>query len=305
MEKWALNHPKLGLIELEVGYDSEFLELDPTWPEEPKEDEEIRPVTAESGLKERFGALFNNPSVRARILLNGQVLHRVNTAASGRYLLEDSVKEGELTGHNPGLDRAKPHVKVTASSFDEVLEVQFRQGSEIVIFDPPAGSRGEKRRQAMQSSTIKRVGFPILAGLGKGGWAIAAIILASVFSRIVKWLLSLLPDFDINWPSLPALPQIALPTPSLPQIHLPTPNIDIEINLPALPAWVEFLLDYSKVWVPILIGIVVGLLALRNYRKSEQTKRAWHKQQRAQARADAASSKITQADASENNSGDH
>ncbi len=109
MEKWALNHPKLGLIELEVGYDSEFLELDRTWPEEPKEDEEIRPVTAESGLKERFGALFNNPSVRARILLNGQVLHRVNTAASGRYLLEDSVKEGELTGHNPGLDRAKPH----------------------------------------------------------------------------------------------------------------------------------------------------------------------------------------------------
>src|SRR5690625_5688313 len=90
MEKWALNHPKLGLIELEVGYDSEFLELDPTWPEEPKEDEEIRPVTADSGLKERFGALFNNPSVRARILLNGQVLHRVNTAASGRYLLEDS-----------------------------------------------------------------------------------------------------------------------------------------------------------------------------------------------------------------------
>ena len=50
MEKWALNHPKLGLIELEVGYDSEFLELDPTWPEELKEDEEIRPVTAESGL---------------------------------------------------------------------------------------------------------------------------------------------------------------------------------------------------------------------------------------------------------------
>ena len=61
MEKWALNHPKLGLIELEVGYDSEFLELDPTWPEEPKADEEIRPVTADSGLKERFSALFSNP----------------------------------------------------------------------------------------------------------------------------------------------------------------------------------------------------------------------------------------------------
>ena len=55
MEKWALNHPKLGLIELEVGYDSEFLELDPTWPEEPKEDEEIRPVTAESGYRNASG----------------------------------------------------------------------------------------------------------------------------------------------------------------------------------------------------------------------------------------------------------
>lgn len=170
MEKWALNHPELGLIELEVGYDSEFLALDPAWPEQPEDDEEITPVTAESGLKERFSALFTNPPVRARILLNGKVLHRLRTISSARYLLKDSVEEDKLTAENAGLDRAKPHLKVTSNLFNDVLEVEFRQGSDIVLFDPPAGSRGEKRRDAMESSTLKRVGFPILAGLGKGGW---------------------------------------------------------------------------------------------------------------------------------------
>lgn len=281
MEKWALNHPELGLIELEVGYDSEFLELDPAWPEQPEEDEEITPVTAESGLKERFSALFTNPSVRARILLNGKVLHRLRAISSSRYLLKDSVEEDKLTAENAGLDRAKPHLKVTSNLFNDVLEVEFRQGSDIVLFDPFTGSRGEKRREAMESSTLKRVGFPILAGLGKGGWAIAVIILAPLVSRFVQWLLSFLPDFDINLPSLPDFPQIELPNPNLPQIQLPTPNINIDINLPELPAWVELLLDYSKIWVPILIGIVVGLLALRNYKKSEETKRAWQEKQRA------------------------
>lgn len=281
MEKWALNHPELGLIELEVGYDSEFLELDPTWPEKPEDGEEITLVTAESRMKERFSALLTNPSVRARILLNGKVLHRLRTISSARYLLKDSVEEDKLTAENAGLDRAKPHLKVTSNLFNDVLEVEFRQGSDIVLFDPPAGSRGEKRREAMESSTLKRVGFPILAGLGKGGWAIAVIILAPLVSRFVKWLLSYLPDFDITLPSLPTFPQIELPTPSLPQIQLPTPNINIDINLPELPAWVEPLLDYSKIWVPILIGIVVGLLALRNYKKSEETKRAWQEKQRA------------------------
>ena len=283
MEKWALNHPELGLIELEVGYDSEFLELDPTWPEKPKDDEEIIPVTAESGMKERFAALFRNPAIRARILLNGKVLHRLSTINSARYLLQDSVKEDKLTVEDAGLDRSKPHLKVTSNIFNDVLEVEFRQGSEIVLFDPPAGSRGAKRREAMESSTLKRVGYPILAGLGKGGWAIAVIILAPFVSRFVKWLLSFLPDFDISLPSLPALPQIHLPTPSLPQIDLPTPSFNIDINLPELPGWVVLMLDYSKIWVPIVIGIVVGLLALRNYKKSEATKRAWQEKHPAKA----------------------
>ena len=280
MEKWALNHPELGLIELEVGYDSEFLELDPTWPESPEDDEDITPVTADSGIKERFAALMTNPSIRARILLNGQVLHRLSSISSARYALQDSVEEGKLTAEDVGLNRAKPHLKVTSNLFKDILEVEFRQDSEIALFDPPVGSRGEKRREAMESSTLKRVGLPILAGLGKGGWAISVIVLAPLFSRLVKWLLSFLPEFDISLPSLPKLPQLELPTPSLPHINVPTPNINININMPELPAWVVFLLDYSKVWVPILIGIAVGIFALRNYKKSEETKRAWQKKRR-------------------------
>lgn len=278
METWTLNHPELGLIELQRGYDAEFVELDSTWPEEAEEFTEI-PIDA--GFKERLQAVRENPPVRGRILLDGKVLHRLRTFNSSRYPLKDSVKECTLTAEDAAADRSKPHLKVTSNLFNDVLEVEFRQQGEVVLFDPPAGSRGQKRREAMESSTLKRVGFPILAGLGKGGWAVAVIVLAPLVSRFVQWLMSFLPDLDIKWPSLPKLPQVELPTPNFPQIHLPTPSLSFDLNIPEPPGWVFFLLDYSKIWVPILIGIVVGLLALRNYKKSEETKKSWEaKQQR-------------------------
>lgn len=278
METWTLNHPELGLIEFQRGYDADFAELDDTWPEEAQD---YKPVPVEAGIKQRIDGILENPSVRARVLLNGEVLHRLRTINNGRYLLEPNLKEDELTTENVGADRSKPQLKVTSNVFNDVLEIEYRKDSEVVLFDPPPGSRGEKRLQAMEASTLKRVGFPILTGLGKGGWAIAVIILTPLISRLVQWLLSLLPDFNINWPTLPTLPTIELPTPNLPQIQLPTPSFNFDINLPPAPDWLLFLLEYSKVWIPILIGIAIGIFALRNYKKSEETKRAWQQKQAA------------------------
>ncbi|QQU78225.1 cupin domain-containing protein [Corynebacterium striatum] len=36
-----------------------------------------------------------------------------------------------------------------------------------------------------------------------------------------------------------------------------------------------FLLNNSKVWVPIVIGIAFGVISMRNHKKSERHKRQW------------------------------
>src|SRR5699024_1902043 len=49
-----------------------------------------------------------------------------------------------------------------------------------------------------------------------------------------------------------------------------------EVNL---PGWVEFLLEYSKVWVPLLVGVAVAVMAVRHARKSRRIKKAWQAEQ--------------------------
>ena len=144
----------------------------------------------------------------------------------------------------------------------------YRNGEEAVALEPPAGSVGEKRRHAMEESSFKRVLYPLLGGLGKSGWAIGVIVLGPIISRILS---RLLPDWEL--PEI-NLPDIALPVPEFPQIELPVPNIDLNIDID-LPDWLVFLMDYSKVWVPIIIAIVVGIQAVRNAKKSEEKKRQW------------------------------
>ncbi|MGJ4122886.1 hypothetical protein [Corynebacterium macclintockiae] len=53
-----------------------------------------------------------------------------------------------------------------------------------------------------------------------------------------------------------------------------------------MPEWMEpilrvlaFMADYSKVWVPVVIGIVVGLMAVKNNKKSKERKAKWQDEQ--------------------------
>ena len=89
-------------------------------------------------------------------------------------------------------------------------------------------------------------------------------------SRFFDWLLQFVPDFEIT------LPSIYIPVPSLPQIYLPTPAIAWpDIDFPDPPVWLMFLMEYSRIWVPIVIGLAVGIIAVRNHRKSEREKQLW------------------------------
>lgn len=275
METWSLNHPEYGMIEVRVGFDRDFAAEDPSWPG----DETDKPgtlATAESSLKERLKLWANNPTERMEVRAGGEVQHRYDVFTSARVpLFGDGPKDELETPTALGTDRRKPHLKLRVSSLDELLSVEFREGDAVVEFDPPAGSRGERRRETMESSELKRTLIPMAEGLGKGGWALAVLILGPIISRLLSWLLGFLPDWDLpDW----HLPHMGLPVPSLPEFNLPIPDINLP-EFPEVPEWVLWLLEYSKIWVPVIIGIVVGLVALRNHRRSEQEKAAWQKNQ--------------------------
>ncbi len=293
METWSLNHPERGLIEVERGYDAEFLELYPRWPAPPEKEEdkekakkknrkgeddlpEIVHLPNTASLKERATVWIHNPTPRIQIKIDGKPIRRFNSVKNGRYPLVKHLSN-ELEEPVTTIKSDQPLLKITKSAFGDILDIDYREGDTIVEFDAPAGSFGEKRKKAMEESSTKRVLFPMLAGIGKSGWFIAMIVIGPIVGRIIDWLISLLPDWDIDLPDLPPIPDITLPLPNPPQIDLPVPNFDFlpEFDLPQAPDWVIFLMEYSKAWVPILIGIVLGIIALRNHKKSEETKRKW------------------------------
>lgn len=278
METWSLNHPDYGLIEVRVGFDHDFAAEDASWPG----DEAEKPgamATAESSLKKRLQLWFANPSERMEVRVDGVVQHRYNDITSARLpLFGDGPKDELESPMLVGLDRAKPHLKVRVSSLDELLSVEFREGDTVVEFDPPAGSRGAHRRETMESSELKRTLIPMAEGLGKGGWALAALLLGPILSRFFKWLLGFLPDWDLpDW----QLPHMDLPVPELPKLDLPLPDWP-NFDLPEVPEWALWLMEYSKIWVPVIIGIVVGVVALRNHKRSEREKAAWSNHQAAE-----------------------
>lgn len=150
-----------------------------------------------------------------------------------------------------------------------VRQVVFREGRDVVHFDPPPGSAAEARQDAIASSPWKRVAYPVAAGLGRSGWAIAVLVLLPLIGRVlepfVEWIIERLPDIDIPWPDI-SLPSIPWPDITLPSISLPEVTV---------PGWLEFMLEYSKVWVPLVAGVAIAVLAVRHSRRSREIKRRW------------------------------
>lgn len=281
MEIWRLDHPEFGTIEVQRGFDIEFRERYPDWPEEPEcgDDGEPKPIPEldlDAGIIERMRSRITSPTPRLQVLRDGVPVRRYSEVPQTRIPLERALQDDALSSPSAMVDRRKPHLVPTRNPFDELLAIDFRRGGEVVEFDPPEGSRGQRHRLAMESSSLKRVGFPILFGLGKGGWALAAILLGPLIGRILEWLLSLLPDWDFQ---LPTPPRVQLPVPHPPQIHLPEPQWPtFAFDVPEMPWWVDVLAEYSRVWIPLLSGIVIGLFAVRNHRRSEKRKRQWERE---------------------------
>lgn len=85
MEIWTLSHPTYGNIAVEIGFDSEFLAIDPTWPFSSKphlrswlchrffDVPETYIVSAETNKHQRYFIERGITLLRARIKVNGVV----------------------------------------------------------------------------------------------------------------------------------------------------------------------------------------------------------------------------------------
>lgn len=217
------------------------------------------------------------------VLHDGEVVARLERPQSLKLDVSKgrkSVEEGEYNYHI-GFDL--PQLELQPNLLRNYLfTVRVKDKEGWVHFDPPPGSMAEKKAKEMEGSSFKRWLYPILAGLGKGSWALTVIIFGPVIARFVgqvrEWLAQYLPDWQL--PSIP-WPEINWPDITMPSINLP------EINLPSwnLPDWMDPILEaiavameYSKVWVPILIGVALGIAAVRNKRKSDERKQRWAQQ---------------------------
>ena len=315
METWHIDHPEMGRIELILDSPERLRELDSGWPMSKHDVEGVEEAggsvdkhakkeadwadTAAFGLTATNGFLGKSIPMVGRLPLVGACTAKLEAGAArirqagekGVLITVDGVARGRLplvqdttvridetisSGTYSRNDRKKhgARLKIDANAFHEVRSVILRRaGDEIIEFTPPPGSPAEDRYRQMEETPWKRVLYPLGAGLGKAGWAIAALVLLPLIGRIIgtilDWIIERLPDVDIPWPDI-TLPSIPWPDLNLPSIPWP----DYEV-----PGWLEWPLEHPKVWTPIVIGIVIGLISLRNSRKSRETRRRWEREQ--------------------------
>ena len=214
-----------------------------------------------------------------------RVIARMRNLQNVRISLDKvskSVGKGEYGYEMAG---SEPFLKLQKNfTGAHLIEVIVRTRGETVKFDPPAGSPAEKREQAMEESPTKRWLYPLATGLGKGGWALFALVIGPMIARIIDWIWSLIEPHLPDW----ELPSIPWPHIDFPEIHLPSIPLP-HINWPHIdwpdwhvPGWLEPILhligiamEYSKIWMPILIGIFIGISSVRRNKKSHRTKKKW------------------------------
>lgn len=204
---------------------------------------------------------------RVLITVEGQPVARLKTLKNVTVPLSgktrDNLNDGEFW--DPVVVWEKPVLKLESNALDSWMRtIVFKdKGQPGVELNPPEGSKAAKRYAEMATSPWKRWLYPLRSGLGKSGWAIGVLVLspiiASPLKKIFSWISERLAAVTIPWPDI----NIAWP----------------EWNLPSaeIPVWVEFLLAYSKVWIPIAIAAVFAVVAVRRHRRSQAVKNSWEK----------------------------
>ena len=348
MRVWRLAHKDYGLLEVIEGQEDELRALDPEWesqeqsePEdsEDSEDSEEPEDSEDSGadleaLAQRFEKWAKrlswpfkrlspklvsladraraNIGMKVLITADGKPIARVRRAQTGSISLPKPDEEWE---YPPAGDFAvirsgllKPRLKFEASGLREVLAIYCETEDGIWAFPPPAGSFAAERAAAMDASPVKRLLFPIFAGLGKVGWALVALVVVPLVLRFFAWVLSpFAAFFSMIWQAISRafhfifdpigrllaaifgpiwdaisrvfsaifgfIGRILAPIGDF-LVWLFTPLTRfltwLRDQIPELPGWLDWLIEHPKLWVPIILGIVFGI---GSYRRSKRAKR--------------------------------
>ena len=301
VEHWSLKHPEFGLLELFIGEPDALRRIDPDFPASDKKTEaensaapEAEEVTEDAAGDEGASTREGSEKLHKKLAeklddldRDRQLIVRRDGVTIARYKglenqkidlgkTEATVKAGKYGGE---MTLSAPYLGWTSNFLDSwMIEVKVKDDEGVVVFDPPEGSLAARRWEAMEESPFKRWFFPLITGLGKGGWALAVIVLGPLVSRLISWLLSFVPDWDIDIP----WPEINLPSIPWPEINLPSipwPDWHMPEWMEPILRVVEFMADYSKVWVPVMIGIAIGLMAVKNNKKSKERKAKWQEEQ--------------------------
>ncbi len=238
LESWSLDHATLGRIDLHVGTSAELRDVDPDFPEA--------------------------SDTHILVLRDGEVTARIKHVINQKVPLDPEVDTKGFARQG----RGRPFLDIEVGFLGRwVREVRLRDDDGVVLVEPPEGARAWSRYREMEASPWKRVAYPLAAGLGKGGWALFLLVvlpvLRMVSEAVHRWLAPLVPDVT--------LPQIRWP--SIPWPHIPWP--DIPWPEWTAPGWVQLLVEYERVWVPVVVGVVIGVLSLRRHRQSQARKREW------------------------------
>lgn len=254
IERWSYEHPTFGLIEVFVGTREQIRDIDSGFPA----------LSVNYWAKDPTSLLVRQQGVV--IARCGDLSKRkIELTRTPEALADDELDYSAVF--------TKSYVKIQPGGLLDswVRSVQIQVDGSPILLDAPPGSKGAERQRAMEKSPFKRWAYPLASGMGKGFWALFCLVIlpliGDIFDPVVRWLLQFIPDWDIPWPDI-NLPRIPWPEINWPDINLPRiPWPDI-----TAPGWVIFLIDYSKVWIPVLIGLVIGIQAVRAAKNTREEK---------------------------------
>lgn len=291
METWHLEHPEFGVFDVHVGSVQQIREivesLGHRWPTKGEGTDPFRSMAHRSKMlkpwdkdgageprRDESGVLLPRPVlVTTRNKAGETTIMALYPDMDSNILGLKSRWQGDSFTVFSSPAHGQPKIRIIFSLYrDAITEVTLTKGTRQLFFTPSPGTWGAERRRQMDISPSKRVLYPLMAGMGKAGWAIAVFVGGPLVARAISWLLSLLPDFDL--PDIP-WPDIHIPWPHIhipwPDIHIPWPHFSIPWPdlppLPELPAWLVWLMEHPKMWLPIIIGLAMGILALYNAKK--------------------------------------
>lgn len=167
------------------------------------------------------------------------------------HVVKEQVVHGERETISLGVGRS---LTLRFGMAGALKRATVRDGDVDLDLDAPPGTKAARLqawgRQHPRLYAIRHVlssGLGILLGLIGINWLI----------RLIRPYLPEVSFPEIPWPDIPR-PQISLP-------RIPWPRLDFLDITP--PAWVVVLLDTSKYWMPLLVGVLVAIWEVRRQRR--------------------------------------